>query len=111
MNQLPGTLTFETAAGATVARLAGEIDMSNAGGFREQIAARVPDAPTLIVDLTAVTYFDSSGVRLLDQTVAAAQAAGHRVRVVAPDPGPARFVLRICAFRPDLLAATLDDAL
>ena len=91
------------------ATVEGEIDMSNAasleGGLREALA----DGDGLVLDLTAVTFLDSAGVRLLDHLVAACEPeTGLRV-VTAPD-GPVPFTLRLCGFRPDLLAATVDDA-
>jgi hypothetical protein len=33
------------------------------------------------------------------------------VRIVAPDPGAVRFTIELIGFRPELLAATTDEAL
>ena len=51
-----------------VARLRGEIDMSNVVSVEEQINAAVTNkAFALIVDLSNVTYLDSAGIRMLFQ--------------------------------------------
>jgi anti-sigma B factor antagonist len=93
-----------------VARLEGEIDLSNAAGLGAEIAAALGGAGGLVVDLSAVTYFDSTGMRMLDSLVGACQEAGIRLCVVAPDRNPARFVLRICAWPDGMLAETVEDA-
>ena len=105
-----GTLEIGPGEEAIVVRLAGEIDIANAGAFEARILAEGGDSGALIVDLSEVTYFDSSGVHLLDHVVAAAEGAGRSVRVVVPEGNPARTVLRICAFREDLLVESLADA-
>lgn len=99
-----GALELEQGEGGLVARLTGELDMSNAADFGEQIKARADGAARLVVDLSGLTYFDSSGVRMLDQLVGHFDAAGRELRIVAPEGGRARTVLRICAFREDLFA-------
>ena len=103
-------LDLAESGGRVVATLLGEIDLDNADRCEAEIRAAAEGATTLVVDLSGVTFFDSQGVRMLDHLVQAAEGAGQTVRVVAPDPGPARFVLRICAFREDLLVGALDAA-
>jgi anti-anti-sigma factor len=52
--------------GVPVARIRGEVDVSNADELGLQLHASVPNAALgLVLDLTETTYFDSSGVRLL----------------------------------------------
>lgn len=89
--------------------LRGEIDVASAPVIQADVSAAMDGQPRLVVDLSDVTFFDSSGVHLLDTVAGAAEAAGTEVRVVAPDGSPARYVLRICAFREDLVVSSLDD--
>ena len=62
-----------------------------------------------MVDLTAVTFLDSSGVRLLDHLVAAREP-DPLVRVVVAATGPVPFTLRLCGFRADLVAGSREEA-
>ena len=94
-----------------VARLEGEIDLSNAVAHGEAIAAGVSGAGGLVVDLSGVTYFDSAGMRMLDSLVGACQEAGLKMCVVAPDHSAPRFILRICAWPAGMLAETVDEAI
>jgi len=88
--------------GVLVAVLTGEIDLSNAVALEERIAAAGDEAVPLVVDLTAVTFLDSAGVRLLDHLVAARQPR-PAIRVVAPPGGRVEFTLRLCGFRAELV--------
>jgi anti-sigma B factor antagonist len=79
-----------------VARLSGEIDLSNAQDVGETLAAAVPNtAFGLVIDLTATAYLDSSGVHLLFELAERLQRRQQQMRVVVPDGGPIRRVLRI----------------
>ena len=59
-------LALDEGHGVVVARLSGEIDLSNAEAVRLQIEESVHNrAIGLIIDLTHVGYLDSSGLGLL----------------------------------------------
>ena len=94
--------------GVLVAVLTGEIDLSNAARLEERITAAADEGVPLVVDLTAVTFLDSAGVRLLDHLVAARQP-GLAIRVVAPPGGRVLFTLRLCGFRTELVAPDLES--
>ena len=98
-------------SGPHVARLSGEIDLANAGAIEAEVLAALGDAPGLVVDLSAVTYFDSSGLRMLDGLAGACASADIPLRVVAPEGSPARMILRIVAWPPEQIAGSLDAAL
>jgi anti-sigma B factor antagonist len=53
------------ADGVTVLTAAGEIDMSNAAGFRDALSQAGADGAAFIVDLTRVDYLDSAGLTAL----------------------------------------------
>lgn len=108
---MTGQLTGERRGAVQIARLSGEIDMGNAPELEARVLASAGDAEALVVDLSDVTYFDSSGMRMLDAVAAACDGASLPLRVVAPDGGRARFVLRIVAWPEHLLADSLEIAL
>ena len=88
-------LQVHDVAGARVLALTGDVDVLVA----PHVAARLPElmggTRALVLDLAGVTFFDSSGVRLIDDV--ARQCAGRAVewRVVAPTGGPSRRVLEL----------------
>jgi anti-sigma B factor antagonist len=92
--------------GVLVAVLSGEVDLSNAAALEDRIAAAAGEGVPLVVDLTAVTFLDSAGVRLLDHLVAARQP-GTAIRTVAPPGSRVAFTLRLCGFRDELVAPDL----
>ena len=68
-----------------IARLRGEIDMSNVGDVEEQINAAVTNkAFALIVDLSDVTYLDSAGIRMLFQLEMRVTNRQQRLFLVVP---------------------------
>lgn len=68
-----------------LARVVGEIDMSNADTIAAQLTEAADAANTLTIDLTAVTYFDSQGLRILQKLADRhVQGALHLTLVVEP---------------------------
>jgi anti-sigma B factor antagonist len=103
-------VTFSRLGGIDVVRLAGEIDLANAGMIGQEIAAQTIRARAVLIDLTAVSFLDSAGVRLLDTLVGALSDRQTPIRLVVADAGAVRMTLRLCAFREDLLDADLTAA-
>jgi anti-sigma B factor antagonist len=69
--------TRASADGIPVVTVAGEIDMSNAGRFRDALGlAAAVDGGSFVVDLTGVEYLDSAGVHVLF-------AYASRIRLIA----------------------------
>jgi anti-sigma B factor antagonist len=89
--------------GLHVVSIDGEVDLANAAELEQQIAERTAEASAVIVDLSATSYLDSSGIRLLDHLVRAHERRGARLVIVAPEGGAAAYVLELCAFRDDLV--------
>jgi anti-anti-sigma factor len=80
----------------TVARLEGEIDLSNAEPLRQQIADGVPnDSAGLVIDLTDVSYLDSSGLRLLFDLARRVERRQQRLATVIPRGSPVRDLIAI----------------
>ena len=67
-------------------------------------------ATGIVVDLAKVSFFDTSGVRMLDRMAGRCDGAGIGFRVAAPPDVAARLVLRLAVFREDLVSANVDEA-
>jgi anti-sigma B factor antagonist len=103
-------VTFGRLGEADLVRLAGEIDLVNAPEIGREIVRRTGRAAAVVIDLTAVSFLDSAGVRLLDALVGDLDAQRTPVRLVVGATGAARMTLHLYAFRDDLLATDLARA-
>jgi anti-sigma B factor antagonist len=95
-----------------VVPLPAEIDITNAEEVLDRICAALePGSATVIADMTATTFCDSSGVRHLLLAHRRASASGTQLRFAVPAASPVR---RILAFTgADQVVAvypTLDEA-
>jgi len=82
-----------------VARISGEIDISNVGLVKRKLTDAVTSAsPGLVVDVSATTYLDSSGVYLLFELARALEGRQQQMCVVAPPTTPSTRVLLITGF-------------
>lgn len=89
---------FEQHGEVLVATVDGEIDSSNAAELRLALAERLPSASSaLVLDLSAVTYLDSSGVQLLFDLGRRLAARRQAIRLVVPEASPIGRVLELCA--------------
>ncbi|HZI96718.1 MAG TPA: anti-sigma factor antagonist [Actinomycetales bacterium] len=74
---------------ATVVRLVGELDLSNAAGVHDQLADLLEYRPTddVVLDLSGLTFLDPSGVRVLREVrrVVAVGRRGLSMRGVRPN--------------------------
>ncbi len=81
-----------------VAGFEGEIDSSNAAELRLALSERLPSTATaLVLDLSEVTYLDSSGIQLLFDLGRRLAARRQGIRLVVPEQAPMRRVLELCA--------------
>ena len=103
-------VTYSRLGATELIRLTGEIDMANAPLIGREIVSYVHGDGAVLIDLTAVSFLDSAGVRLLDALVGDLDDHGRPIRLVVGETGPARMTLQLCAFRDDLLATDLDRA-
>jgi anti-sigma B factor antagonist len=109
----PAELTVEVGGdhGPRVLRMRGELDIAVAPGLLPRVPDLVAGAPGVVLDLSAVTFFDSAGVRLVDRLARECGRARVRFAVVAtPGTTPAR-VLDIVGFGPPLVTADLAAGL
>jgi anti-anti-sigma factor len=79
-----------------VARLTGEVDLSNAPAVGAELAAAVPNrALGLVLDLAGTSYLDSSGVSLVFDLADRLRKRQQQLRLVVPGGAPLRRVLGI----------------
>lgn len=79
-----------------VARLDGEVDLSNASGLGQALRDAVPNAALgLVVDLSRVTYLDSAGIHLLFDLGSRLRRRRQELRLVVPETAPIRRILSL----------------
>ena len=87
-------LAFESLGDAVLARLKGEVDLSNAPTVKEQVLDAVPNtASELVLDLTHAEHLDSSGVRLIFELSERLGNRGQKLELVVPNESVIRRVL------------------
>jgi anti-sigma B factor antagonist len=97
-----------------IAEVPAEIDIGNADGLREALLRALnSNARILIIDMSATTFCDVSGVHALERAYHRARASGTQLRLVVTAPSVRRmFTLnglhRIIAMYPSLSVARPD---
>ena len=89
------TVSFEGSSGVGVARIAGEVDSSNATEVSHELLSSVPnDARALVLDLTETSYIDSSGISLIFDLAGRLRNRRQELRLVVPQRSFVAEVLR-----------------
>jgi anti-sigma B factor antagonist len=107
----PAVAGVETRDGAVVVRLAGELDLYNAPEVREALRdAAAAGPPRLVVDLTEVSFIDSTALGAL---IDARRRLANRDAFLLASPGRAvQRALEVSGLDRHLsVRATVDDAL
>jgi anti-anti-sigma factor len=95
MRQL-ARIVSETHEGLPVARIEGEVDMTNANSLGDRLRGLLTNrSVALIVDLGPTTYLDSSGVTLLFGLSEELRRRQQQLHVVVPESSPLGRVLTI----------------
>jgi anti-sigma B factor antagonist len=105
-------LDFEERGDVVIARLAGELDLSNVHDIGDGLNAAVTrDTAGLVLDLSELTHLDSAGLRLLFDLRTRLATARQRLVAVVPEGAAIRAVLDLAAVPAALpLYTGLDDA-
>jgi stage II sporulation protein AA (anti-sigma F factor antagonist) len=91
-------LDFERRDDVVVARIAGELDLSNVHDIGDALNAAVTsDVRGLVLDLSALDHLDSAGVRLIFDLRSRLATARQQVTAVVPDGAPIREILELAA--------------
>ena len=89
-------LDFESHDAAVVARLTGEIDLSNVETIRSALTEAMPNhVHLLVLDLSTVDYLDSAGIQLIYRLREDLGARAQTLRLVIPMSSPANAALRL----------------
>ena len=85
------SLSARAERGYVIAALSGELDIASAPALRDQLLGLLtPATSRLIIDLSAVSYADASGLTVLVGTGRRAGLLGGHLRLAAPAPEVAR---------------------
>src|SRR5688500_12771467 len=71
---------------AHVVSPAGELDLYSLAGVRAALAARPDDCPVVVLDLGGLSFFDTSGLRLVLETMQELESRGMRFAIVRGSP-------------------------
>jgi anti-anti-sigma factor len=106
-------ISVEQHGEVTLARLAGEVDMSNATHVAAQLLAVASGGSgALIVDLTGSEYLDSAWFRAIESVAQGLARAGRPLRLVCAPGAPTRGLLELAGMDRMLpLAASVEEAL
>ena len=89
--------------GRVVVRLSGEIDLSNVDGLEARIDEAISDVREVVIDLTAIDFIDSRGLRLLKRVSTSVGGRDGTLLVVAPQSSIARSVLDMTGMSQELV--------
>src|SRR4051794_41885044 len=89
-------VNFEEHAGSPVARIRGEIDMSNVGELSLALQnAVVQTAAGLVIDFSRTEYLDSAGLHFIFELGKRLRDRGQRLYLVVPPGSPVAALLEI----------------
>jgi anti-sigma B factor antagonist len=105
-------VSFEERSGIPIARVRGEIDMSNAGDLTVTLQRAVRQvAAGLVLDFSGTSYLDSAGLHFIFDLGKRLRDRGQRLELVVPEGSPVGAILDIVnveTLAP--VSQTLDDA-
>ena len=106
-------IAVERHGGTVVARLSGEVDMTNASHLRERLLEAVPnDVLALVVDLGDCRYLDSAAIEVVFDISRRLQRRRQELRLVVPEASPLGRVLVLTDVNSVApVHATLESAL
>ncbi|MFJ9246587.1 STAS domain-containing protein [Streptomyces sp. NPDC101776] len=90
----PGRLSVRTdiVDGTLVVAAAGEIDHQTGGSLREALDPPEGAAPRVVIDLSAVTFMDSSGINILIAVHSSLAESGGWLRLAGAAPSVLRII-------------------
>ncbi|GII29394.1 STAS domain-containing protein [Planotetraspora mira] len=86
-------LARRSASGAVVVAVEGELDLFTAPFLRDEVRDAIKqDGPTLVLDLAALSFMDSSGLSVLIEAYRLAASEGGGVCLASPQAPVARIL-------------------
>ena len=106
------SIDFDERGSALIARISGEIDISNAEAVEKLLATRLDTVEHYVVDLSATTHLDSAAIRLLFNLGERLRTRGRSLTLVVPETSPVSRLLRISDIGAVIeLSADLDEVI
>ena len=104
---------FDSHECAVVARITGEVDLSNAGEIRTALIDAVRnDSLALVLELGDVDHLDSAGIQLIYRLREDLRARGQALGLVIPRRSAAHDALRLAGVSRHIqLVETIDEAI
>lgn len=91
-----------------VLRAVGEVDLTNADTLQRSVEGTT--AQRVVLDVSGLTYLDSSGIRAIERGFRALRAEQRRLVVVAPPETPAGWTFRVAGFDRAMMLESVDAA-
>jgi len=92
----PAEIVLDSRDGSVVARLSGEVDMSNASYVRDQLLTSMPnEAIALVLDISGTRYLDSAAIEVLFDVSRRLARRRQELRIVMPSDSPLRRVIEL----------------
>lgn len=88
--------------GLLLVRLSGEIDLSNVDRLQQQLDLAIARSPVVAIDLDAVEYIDSQGLRVLKQLADRLGREGAKLQLIARPGGFTRRVLELTSISEEI---------
>jgi anti-anti-sigma factor len=86
----------------------GEVDLTNAETLQRTVEETT--VPQVVLDVSGLTYLDSSGIRAIERGFRALRSDDRRLVVVAPPGTPAGWTFRVAGFDRAVTVESVDDA-
>jgi anti-anti-sigma factor len=112
VSDLAAVDVFDSGHGIVIARITGDLDLSNLHGVHGALVDAMPnDAHALVVDLTGVRFLDSSGVETMFRLHRSLATRQQRFAVVIPVDAPPRRAIELSGADEELaLHGTVEEA-
>jgi anti-anti-sigma factor len=89
-------IAFDQVEGWTVARLNGELDMTNCTYVREELTRSVPsEGHGMVADLSGTLYLDSAAIEMLFEMARRLARRRQRLQIALPTRSPLQRVLQL----------------
>ena len=104
---------FDIRAQVVVARVRGEVDLSNATQICDAVGEATPNtAHGVVLDVCGVGYLDSAGIHLIYRLRENLRARGQKLMLAIPPESPVQDSLRLAGVTQHLpIASSVDEAL
>lgn len=80
-------VSTESGSGYVLVSVVGEVDVATAPLLRDRLEEAVAEGfPTVVVDLTGVTFLDSTALGVLIEASKLCEAAGRTMRIAVSEP-------------------------